>query len=29
VLQHLAQQDKNAYIRTESRSLLAQMPEID
>ena len=29
VLQHLARQDKNAYIRTESRALLAQMPEID
>jgi HEAT repeat protein/putative zinc finger protein len=29
VLQHLARQDKNAYIRTQSRALLAQMPEID
>ncbi|HEU5336873.1 MAG TPA: HEAT repeat domain-containing protein [Terriglobales bacterium] len=29
VLQHLAQQDKNTYIRTESRALLAEMPEID
>jgi len=29
VLQHLARQDKNTYIRTESRALLAQMPEID
>jgi anti-sigma factor RsiW len=29
VLQHLAGQDKNTYIRTESRALLAEMPEID
>ena len=29
VLQHLARQDKNTYIRTESRALLAEMPEID
>ncbi|HLK32359.1 MAG TPA: HEAT repeat domain-containing protein [Terriglobales bacterium] len=29
VLQHLARQDKNAYIRTESRAVLAEMPEID
>ena len=29
VLQRLARQDKNAYIRTESRALLAEMPEID
>jgi hypothetical protein len=29
VLQHLARQDKNAYIRSQSRSVLAEMPEID
>jgi hypothetical protein len=29
VLQRLAQQDKSGYIRTQSRAVLAEMPEID
>jgi hypothetical protein len=29
VLQRLAARDNNAYIRTESRALLAETPEID
>jgi HEAT repeat protein len=29
VLQRLAQQDENQYIRSRSRSVLAELPEID
>jgi len=29
VLQRLAQDDKNVYIRSHARTLLAQLPEID
>jgi hypothetical protein len=29
VLESLAQNDKNLYIRSQARTMLAQLPEID
>ena len=29
VLEHLAETDKNQYIRSQARTVLAQLPEID
>ena len=29
VLQHLADDDRNQYIRSQARTVLAQLPEID